>query len=90
VEDASLLGLTLSEDRPGDSVVFERTVVRTPLRPPVRAPPTGSSEDRHSTRPVPVAVPFPWAVLAMGFVSLGIGALVLAVSAFVAGLALGW
>jgi serine/threonine protein kinase len=86
LEGASLLGLTLSEDQPGDSVVFDRT---TP-RPVVRAPPTASSEDRHTTRPVAVPAPFPWAVLAMGFVSLGIGAMVLAISAFVAGLVLGW
>lgn len=85
VEGASLLGLTLSEDRPGDSVMFERTVNRSPPSAPSR-----TSDDRLSVHPVQVQAPFPWVVMTMGFLSLAIGAVVLAVSAFTAGLVMGW
>ena len=90
VEGASLLGLTLSEDRPGDSVIIQQGA-RTVQASPVSATPRPSRDRMPLRSPQAQAqAPFPWMIMGMGFVSLGIGAAILAISAFVAGLMMGW
>jgi serine/threonine protein kinase len=95
VEGGDLLGHTLSEDNPGDSIVFDRPTVQMPRpkhsRPVERHPERHlerSERSQEPARPAPVA-PFPWIALTFGFLSLGLGAVILAIAAFAAGFVVG-
>jgi hypothetical protein len=95
VEGGDLLGHTLSEDNPGDSIVFDRPTVQL-QRPKHSLPPVRQEKDhsprsersQEAGRPAPVA-PFPWLALTFGFLSLGLGAVILAIAAFAAGFVVG-
>ncbi|MEQ1570153.1 MAG: serine/threonine-protein kinase [Myxococcota bacterium] len=90
IEDAPLIGRTLAEDRPGETVSFER-----PVRGGRASAPTEvvSRSPQRSTEPAPTTTQtmwaFPWLVMGFSLLLAGGFAVVLAAIAFATGLWMG-